>query len=229
MSSETSSQVNSKRLYYQSLNKKAEIEINLQYLLYLPENYHSTEEKFPLVIFLHGSGERGSDLEKVKMHGPPKLVENGKDFPFILVAPQCPEGKRWTYLLLELSILIDEIQTQYKVDTNRIYLTGLSMGGQGTWTLAMYQTKRFAAISPICGWSDTFEVCKLKDLPIWVFHGAKDQVIPIEHSQQMVDAIKKCGSEKIIFTVYPDANHDSWTETYNNPEFYNWLLSNKKE
>ena len=209
MSTETYSQVNSKRLNYLSVNKKAEIEINLQYLLYLPYNYHSTGEKFPLVIFLHGSGERGSDLEKVKMHGPPKLVKNGKDFQFILIAPQCPEGKRWTHLLLELSILIDEIQTQYKADRNRIYLTGLSMGGQGTWTLAMYQPKRFAAIAPICGWSDTFEVCKLKNLPIWVFHGAKDQVVPLSYSENIVEALRKCGAEKIKFTIYPDANHDS--------------------
>lgn len=217
------------KLIPQSFNKKATIEVKLNYLLYLPENYKSSNQKFPLVIFLHGSGERGNDLEKVKMHGPPKLVEKGHKFPFILLSPQCPEGKRWTHFLLELSLLIEEVQKTYSIDDKRIYLTGLSMGGQGTWALAMYQPEKFAAISPICGWSDTFEACKLKDLPTWVFHGAKDNVVPIEQSEKIVQALKKCGSNKIRFTVYPDATHDSWTETYNNPEFYQWLLSNKKE
>ncbi len=217
------------KLTNKSLNKKAVIEVNLNYLLYLPEDYKTSDQKFPLVIFLHGSGERGNDLKKVKMHGPPKLIEKGKKFPFILLAPQCPDGKRWTHLLTELSILIDEIQSNYSIDEDRIYLTGLSMGGQGTWTLAMYAPERFAAIAPICGWADTFEACKLKDLPIWVFHGAKDLIVPIHHSENMVDALKKCGSTEIKFTVYPNANHDSWTETYNNSKFYEWLLSKKKK
>jgi predicted peptidase len=217
------------KLIPQSFNKKETIEVNLNYLLYLPENYNSSNQKFPLVIFLHGSGERGNDLEKVKMHGPPKLVEKGQKFPFILLSPQCPEGKRWTHFLLELSLLINEIQSNYSVDENRIYLTGLSMGGQGTWALAMYNPDKFAAIAPICGWSDDFEVCKLKNLPVWVFHGAKDFVVPIENSEKIVQALKNCGSDKIKFTIYPEATHDSWTETYNNPEFYEWILSNRKE
>lgn len=216
------------KLTNQRINKKATIEVNLNFLLYLPKEY-SSSGKFPLVIFLHGSGERGNDLEKVKTHGPPKLVENGMEFPFILVAPQCPDGKRWTYLLTELSIMIDEIKSKYSVDENRIYLTGLSMGGQGTWSLAIYLPEKFAAIAPVCGWSDFFEICKIKNLPIWVFHGAKDQIVPISFSETIVEALKNCRAEKIKFTIYPDAAHDSWTETYNNPEFYDWLLSNKRE
>lgn len=222
-------QEDTKNLLDKRFEKKITITMSLNYLLYLPKDYYSTDKKFPLVLFLHGAGERGNDLQKVKMHGPPKLIENGEEFPFILVAPQCPEGKRWTHFLLELSLLINEVQTDYRVDSFRVYLTGLSMGGQGTWALAMYQPSKFAALAPICGWTDTFEVCNLKDIPIWVFHGAQDLVVPIKHSEEIVETLKKCGSNKIKFTIYPEANHDSWTETYNNSEFYEWLLSNKQE
>jgi predicted peptidase len=215
------------RMGHKSLIKKATIDLNFNYLLYLPDDYDSSK-KFPLVVFLHGAGERGNKLELVKRHGPPKLIQEGSKFPFILVAPQCPEGRRWTHFLLELSLLIDDIQSNYSVDENRIYLTGLSMGGQGTWALAIYNPDKFAAIAPICGWTDTFEACKLKELPIWVFHGEKDKVVTLDNSEKMVEAIKSCGSTKIKFTIYPEIGHDSWTETYNNPEFYEWLLSNKK-
>ncbi|MCS7053007.1 MAG: dienelactone hydrolase family protein [Ignavibacterium sp.] len=223
------SQEEMNKLLHKNFNKKELIKVDLNYLLYLPEDYKLSDKKYPLVIFLHGSGERGDDLEKVKKHGIPKLIEDGKKFPFILIAPQCPSGKRWTHLLLELSLLIEEIQKNYLVDEKKIYLTGLSMGGQGTWALAFYNPQKFAAIAPICGWTDTFEACNLKDLPIWIFHGAKDEVISIEYSQKIYEAIKNCGSNKIKITIYPDLAHDSWTRTYNNPEFYNWLLSISKE
>jgi predicted peptidase len=111
------------------------------------------------------------------------------------------------------------------VDKNRIYVTGLSMGGQGTWTLALSQPNRFAAIAPVCGWTDSWEVCKISRIPTWVFHGAKDNVVPVTESQEMVKALENCGAKEVKLTIYPEANHDSWTETYNNPELYNWLLS----
>lgn len=219
------SQNKSDKQQHLKLEKEIKLKVELQYLLYLPEDYEKAEKEYPLVLFLHGAGERGNDIELVKRNGPPKLIEEGKNFPFILVSPQCLEQTRWNYQTQSLIALLDEIESKYRVDKNRIYVTGLSMGGQGTWSLALTQPNRFAAIAPICGWTDTWEVCKIKHLPVWVFHGAKDNVVPVTESQQMFDALKQCGAENIKLTIYPEANHDAWTETYNNPELYNWLLS----
>lgn len=219
------SQTKSSSQRLEKLDKEVKLKVELQYLIYLPKNYETSEERFPLLLFLHGAGERGNDIELVKRHGPPKLVEEGKEFPFIIVSPQCPEGTRWNYQTLALTALLDEIESKYRVDKNRIYVTGLSMGGQGTWTLALTQPNRFAAIAPICGWTDSWEVCKISHIPIWVFHGAKDNVVPVSESQEMVKALQDCGAKEVKLTIYPEANHDSWTETYNNPELYNWLLS----
>ncbi|MCX8106692.1 MAG: prolyl oligopeptidase family serine peptidase [Ignavibacterium album] len=219
------SQTKSSTQRLEKLDKEVKLKVELQYLIYLPKNYETSEERFPLLLFLHGAGERGNDIELVKRNGPPKLVEEGKEFPFIIVSPQCPEGTRWNYQTLALTALLDEIESKYRVDKNRIYVTGLSMGGQGTWTLALTQPNRFAAIAPVCGWTDSWEVCKISRIPTWVFHGAKDIVVPVTESQEMVKALQDCGAKEVKLTIYPEANHDSWTETYNNPELYNWLLS----
>jgi len=127
-----------------------DLKVRLNYLLYLPKNYDS-KPAWPLVLFLHGAGERGDDLDLVKKHGPPKLVEAGKEFPFVLVSPQCPADHWWQPQ--ELTALLDEIVEKQKIDKDRIYVTGLSMGGFGTWSLAAYSPKRFAAIVPVCGGS----------------------------------------------------------------------------
>jgi predicted peptidase len=123
--------------------------------------------------------------------------------------------------------LLDDIIRTYRVDRDRVYLTGLSMGGFGTWDLAAAHPEKFAAIAPICGGGNPQNAKKLARLPIWVFHGAKDPTVPIERSREMVEALKAAGAN-VKFTVYPEAQHDSWTETYNNPEFYQWLLEQKR-
>jgi predicted peptidase len=197
------------------------VRVKTKYLLYLPGKYKQSGKNWPLMLFLHGAGERGNDLEKVKLHGPPKLIAKGKKFPFLVVSPQCPENQWWSSEKLDL--LLQEITDKYNIDENRVYVTGLSMGGFGTWDLAIKYPKRFAAIAPICGGGDSSKVAVLKDLPIWVFHGAKDSIVKIEQSQRMVDALKASGSE-VKFTIYPETTHDSWTETYKNPELYKWLL-----
>lgn len=204
-------------------NLKTEIRktVNINYLLYLPKDY-DLKEKFPLLLFLHGAGERGNDLQLVKKHGPPKLIEEGKEFPFIVVSPQCPLNKRWDPD--ELTALLDYLIENYKVDKDKIYVTGLSMGGNGTWRLAAKIPDRLAAVIPICGWGDLFEVCMMGKLPVWAFHGAKDPVVPLKASEDLVQRLNSCGGNAKL-TVYPDAEHDSWTETYNNPEIYEWLLS----
>ena len=200
------------------------IKVTMDYLLYLPKEYEE-KEAWPLMLFLHGAGERGEDISLVKKHGPPKLVEEGKEFPFIVVSPQCPKGRWWQ--TLELTTLLDEIEEKYKVDKDRIYVTGLSMGGFGTWALAAYQPERFAAMAPICGGGDPIRAKFSAPVPAWVFHGAKDSVVPIERSEKMVEALKKAKGS-VEFTIYPDAGHNSWTETYANPELYEWLLQQKR-
>lgn len=198
--------------------------LQAEYLLYLPEKYHASDKAWPLILFLHGAGERGDQLERVKVHGPPKRIENGEPFPFVIVSPQCPSGERWSVAVLDG--LINDIIRRYRIDTSRIYLTGLSMGGFGTWAMAAAYPERFAAIAPICGGGDPSAAGELKDLPIWVFHGAKDGVVPLEKSREMVDAIREAGGN-VKFTVYPDAGHDSWTVTYENPLLYEWFMKQK--
>jgi predicted peptidase len=200
------------------------IKVEMGYLLYLPKDYDS-KDSWPLVLFLHGSGERGDDLELVKKHGPPRLISEGKEFPFIVVSPQCPKDRSWEPI--ELAALLDELTGNLKVDKDRISVTGLSMGGFGTWRLAAFSPERFAAISPICGGGEPFWAGRIAHLPTWAFHGAKDKGVPVERSQEMIDALQEKGGTPKL-TIYPDAEHDSWTETYNNPEFYEWLLAQKR-
>ena len=205
------------------------ITFQMEYLLFLPESYaQSTNQKFPLILFLHGAGERGSDLDSVKRHGIPKIVETNPDFPFIAVSPQCPEDSWWTSELHTINGLIEEVVEKYQVDTSRIYLTGLSMGGFGTWSLASMYPERFAAIAPVCGGGEVRQILRsLVEMPIWTFHGQKDDVIPFSRSEEIVLALKKNGSS-IKFTIYPEAGHDSWTETYDNPELYKWFLKHSR-
>ena len=191
----------------------------MQYLLYLPENNPGTD--LPLILFLHGSGERGTDIELVKKHGPPKLAEK-KDFPFVIVSPQCPNDTWWDVNLL--NELLDEVILKNKVDKNRVYLTGLSMGGYGTWSLAAKFPEKLAAIAPICGGGDPSTVLQIKSIPTWVFHGAKDSVVPLAKSEEMVVALRNAGGF-VTFTIYPEAGHDSWTDTYNNNALYEWFLN----
>ena len=207
----------------------------VNYLLFLPKGYDAKAEKrWPLMLFLHGSGERGTNLWKVATHGPPKNVATQPDFPFILVSPQCPERQIWSRDAL--LGLLDDIIATYAVDTNRVYLTGLSMGGRGTWDLGMTHPERFAAIVPICGGGDLIRVMissrdngrALRSLGVWAFHGGKDPVVPLAESQRMVDVAKKIGMQDVKLTVFPEAKHDSWTEAYDNPELYTWLLQHER-
>jgi len=212
----------------QTQNKlDAQLRATLDYLLYLPAGYEQ-KSSWPLVIFLHGAGERGDDLNLVKKHGPPKLIEQGKSFPFIVASPQCPKDGWWHWQLRELTALVDEIAAKHKVDQDRIYLTGLSMGGFGTWALAAYAPDRFAAIIPICGGGEVISTRRLMHMPTWAFHGAKDPVVPLKRSEEMVEALKRT-NDQVKFTVYPEALHDSWTATYDNPEVYEWLLQQKRK
>jgi predicted peptidase len=202
---------------------KGKIEFN--YLLYLPKDYGKGGKESPLLLFLHGAGETGSDIEKIKVHGPPKLLAAGKDLPFIVVSPQAPK-RGW--VPQALNALLDDIIATYKVDKDRVYLTGLSMGGAGTWSLAASRPDRFAAIVPICGPCKTADAEKVKDLPIRIFHGAKDTTVKPQLSEAMYKALKDAGAKDVELKIYPNAGHDSWTATYNDPAIFAWLLTHKR-
>ena len=213
-----------KESYSAEVSKK----YSYHYLKYLPKEYDG-KKKFPLLLFLHGAGERGSDLEKVTKHGPPKLIKQGKQFPFVVISPQCPKDTWWDANVLDA--MLDKIIESHAVDESRIYCTGLSMGGFGTWALGSTNPNRFAAFAPICGGGvdrTAFNAFEMWKKPVWVFHGDADKVVPLEESERMVKALRRRGG-KPKFTIYKGVNHDSWTETYNNPKLYEWFLSHKKE
>lgn len=209
-------------------------EVQVRYLLFLPREYHAREQqRWPLILFLHGAGERGTNLSKVAVHGPPKIVKDQPGFPFIVVSPQCPNRQLWSNEVL--LPLLNDVMERYKVDPHRVYLTGLSMGGYGAWHLALAHPERFAALAPICGGGDILPVLladpkqlrALRTLAIWAFHGAKDPIVPLTESERMVAALKAAGNH-VRLTVYPEGGHDSWTETYNSPALYSWFLTHQR-
>ena len=201
-------------------------QIEMQYLLYLPPAYDETEDKWPLLLFLHGAGERGDDLGLVKVHGPPKMIAEGEDFPFVVISPQCPEGVWWS--IETLHALINEVIETHRIDMSRIYVTGLSMGGYGSWGLAYTYPDLFAAAVPICGGGEPEKAPLMKEIPTWVFHGAKDEAVPLERSQEMVDALEEAGGN-VRFTVYPEAGHvGAWVNAYGDPELWEWLVSQRR-
>jgi predicted peptidase len=207
-----------------AFEKQVTLSLSLKYLLYLPPGYEKGDKRWPLVVFLHGRGEVGEDLQKVKIHGPPKLIDAGRSFPFVVLSPQSPQ-RGWN--ILALNALLDQVLKEHRIDEDRVYLTGLSMGGRGTWDWAAANPERFAALAPICGSGNPQDARGIKDIPVWAFHGAKDPGVLLERSEDMVKVIQAAGGSAKL-TVYPEAAHDAWTVTYNNPELYNWLLEQKR-
>ena len=205
-------------------SKEIKTKLEFNYILQLPENQ---KEKFPLMVFLHGSGERGTDLELVKAHSP-FTYQNLIKSPIALLAPQCQENRQWdTKALYELIL---DVSAKYNVDKSRIYLTGLSLGGWGTWKLAQEHPEVFAAIAPVCGPVDIFMVSaveKLKEIPIHIYHGALDDVVTPVNSIDMHMALKKMNANSELF-IFPNDNHNSWDSTYSDPKFYEWLLAQHK-
>jgi predicted peptidase len=206
----------------------------VRYLAFLPRDARGVSgQRWPLLLFLHGMGERGDDLSLVKKHGPPKLVGSDPRFPFILIAPQCPLGEWWSNE--SLLALLDEVCEKYPVDRSRVYLTGLSMGAFGGWSLALACPERFAAVALVCGGGNPFppfgfeakRAEALKTLPFWAFHGAKDPVVPASESVRMAQVLERFGCS-VRLTIYPEAEHDSWTQTYANPALYEWFLQQRR-
>ena len=201
-------------------------DITLPYYIYRPE----TNEKLPLIVFLHGAGERGNgttELERVKLHGLPKYLSEGKEYPAIILAPQCPEGAVWNNLIFALKELIDSVIKNYNVDVNKVSITGLSMGGFGTWEMGISYPELFSAMAPICGGGMSWSCNRLKDIPIWAFHGDMDNVVPLKNSVEMVDAVNKAGGSAKL-TILHNVGHNSWEEAYTSSNVVEWLISKSR-
>ncbi|NHN24160.1 prolyl oligopeptidase family serine peptidase [Flavobacterium jejuense] len=212
----------------QVIEKKFSTEIcqnrTYEYLLHKPKG----KEKKPLIIFLHGSGEKGTDLEKVKVHGPFKYLKTNELDAFVLV-PQCPQDVYWESE--SLYQLIQSVIKENNIDTSRIYLTGLSMGAWGAWNLAFAHPDMFAALVPIAGFVDRvpmLENCKIKDIPTRIFHGLVDDVVDVNYSIEIYKKLKKCSID-IELTIFDDANHDSWTRVYDDKSIYEWMLQQQQK
>lgn len=213
--------------FHQALRGKLGMLKHYQYLTYLPAGYEADKDKkYPLLVYLHGAGTRGDDLKEVERSGLSRIWKERPEFPAIVIAPQCPKGEWWTPLVL--NSLVDEAMAKYRVDTSRLYMTGLSMGGFGTWNYAVCFPERLAAIAPICGIGDDRDMARLKDVPAWVFHGDADTVVAIEPDRKCVDALKAAGGD-VTFTIYPGVGHDAWTAAYATPELYKWMASKRRK
>lgn len=198
----------------------------LHYLASLPKSYSAKGSGVPLIVFLHGSGERGTDIEKVKAWGPPAIVEKNPDFPFMVVSPQLVEGESWHALALKG--MLDDVLAKYNVDKQRVYLTGLSLGGYGAWDLACRYPQYFAAVAPICGGGLTRMVGSMRAIPTWVFHGKKDDAVPEEESARMVEALKAAGGN-VKYTMLPEADHiGAWVHAYGEAGLFDWFMAQRK-
>lgn len=211
-----------------SFTSKIDNKTKVHSLVYLPEGYQESEKKYPLLMFLHGSAEAGSDLEKVKRNGPPKLVEDGKSFPYIIVSPQLSRKitQNWDPELVDE--IYEKVKEEFRIDEKKFYLTGVSMGGAGTWNYALTHPEKLAAIAPICGWGNPSKACEMKDVPTWAFHGEEDRVINVKTTKGMIDALQACGAAPKL-TLYPKVGHDAWTRAYADPELFAWLSSQEND
>ncbi|MBB5349799.1 putative peptidase [Haloferula luteola] len=200
--------------------------LECQYLLSIPDG-EAPEAGWPLIMFLHGAGERGTHVHDVERHGPPKLLAEGKSIPAIVVAPQCSPSTVWNPHLVKA--LTDKIAAEESVDSARIYLTGLSMGGFGTWDTATEFPETYAAIAPICGGAGIrfLLLPRIAKTPCWIFHGEDDPVVNVEFSRSAFEALQRLGAP-VKLTVYPKTAHDSWTRTYEDPQFWEWLFAQKR-
>lgn len=202
--------------------------------------------KYPLVIFLHGAGERGTDNQKQLVHGMNSFAtdEIMARYPAFVVAPQCPEGKRWVEVdwtldshqmpaqpsepLTGMFELVETLIKTRPIDTKRIYITGLSMGAFGVWDAVQRRPELFAAAAPVCGGGDPILAKQIHFVPVWAFHGDEDQTVKVNRSREMIEALKNVGEEP-KYTEYKGVGHDSWTRTYKDPALYEWLFAQRKE
>jgi predicted peptidase len=220
-------------------------EYQLNYRLLRPRPFDPAQ-KYPLVIFLHGAGERGDDNYKQLVHGMNDFASDEimAKYPAFVIAPQCPEGQAWgginrlarvptpaselTPALAATLSAVEALRKEFPIDDKRIYITGLSMGGYGTWTAIANRTELFAAAAPICGGGEVTSANKIKDIPVWAFHGDKDTTVPPEQSREMIASLQAAGGNP-KYTEYADVGHNSWAQTYSDPALYEWLFAQRKK
>jgi predicted peptidase len=209
-------------------------EATRRYAVFLPKGYRAEGAGWPAILFLHGFGESGDDIDAVSRHGPLKrALERRNDFPFIVLAPQCPRPPyhrapyAWAEIEPDILGVLADARSRYRVDPERIYLTGLSMGGFGAFHLAAAHPELFAAVAPVCGGGKVENAPVYRGTPFWIFHGQQDPVVPAELSIKMAEAMKAAGVE-VELTLYPELGHDSWTTTYRNDALYTWFLSHRR-
>jgi predicted peptidase len=200
-----------------------------RYVVYVPADY-DPGKAWPTLLFLHGAGERGDDGTKQAEVGIGKAIrENPSRYPCIVVMPQCRHGLRWDGPMLDMAqAALAAVEHDYRVDPNRVVLTGLSLGGYGTWTLGAQKPQRFAALGPVCGWGEPAQAAILAKLPIWCWHGEADPAVPVQRSRDMVTAVKAAGGT-VRYSELPGVGHNSWDAAYGDPEFAAWLVSQKKK
>ena len=196
---------------------------DFQYLEYLPADY-GTGKRFPLVIFLHGAGERGDNVELTAVHGYLKHARKGTEYPFVVIAPQCPNDTYWGAYIESLNALLDYALAHYDVDPDRVILTGLSMGGTGTWLWSLANPQRFAAIVPVCGTGVTWFGGQLANTPVWACHGEADDCVDVTESIRMVQSIRRSGGKPRL-SLYPGVGHNAWDNAYSDPEILEWILA----
>lgn len=211
----------------------------LLYRLYRPK----TSDRVPLVLFLHGAGERGDDNAAQLRHGVKQFLAQQEKYPCVVVAPQCPKGKKWNEVdwhaashltpekpsdpFASLIPLLEALQKELPVDPKRLYVTGLSMGGYGTWDLITRLPDTFAAAAPVCGGGDETKAAAIAKVPQWIFHGGADKVVKPERSRHMVEALQKAGAEP-KYTEYPGVGHNSWDKAYADPELWAWMFAQRR-
>lgn len=198
---------------------------SMQYVVRYP-NMYIEGERYPVILFLHGAGTRGKDIVKVLNNPYFKLTEANPNFSFITIAPLC-SANTWFDMFETLEQFVQKILTEEYVDPQKIYLMGASMGGYAVWQLAMSLPEYFAAIVPICGGGMYWNAARLVNVPIWAFHGKQDGTVSVEESIKMVDAVNRSGGNARL-TIYPECGHAAWSDTYRNPEVFEWLLSCRK-
>lgn len=203
--------------------------VTMGYIEYLPENYDEGKD-YPLVLFLHGYGERGNgdehEVEAVEVHGFPRYAHEGAEYPFVLIAPQCPSASIWPVLTESLDLFLDHLLASYKVDPARVCLTGLSMGGTEAWLWGCGRNERFACVVPVCGAVINWISFGLAETPVWAFHGTEDGCISCQESENMVNAINRAGGHAKL-TLYPGVGHDSWVNAYQDPALIEWITEQR--
>ena len=212
-----------------TLSKKISYDISVRHLICLPKSYSDSPKKWPLLLYLHGGMGRGSDFKKLHWYPVPRMIlEKKYEPPFIVLIPQCPEGKMWSdMVLIEVMELLKATIESYEVDTARVYAVGYSMGGNGVLALANFVPDMFAAIAPMSGMSNTWWASQIKDIPSWFFHGAKDDRVPVSESDEMVDALKKAGAD-VTYTRNDERTHSPPSEE-EHLELFAWLLKHTKK